>query len=155
NVVQIKHRALESRGTEKERMANPDFTITVTVNTTTTPHSLTYSGSGPGGATVSAKRHKVFRKSDLFFTSPDGDLLIQFKGTKKPFKAPHNAADVLVTADQGTNTPVLTLKNSDWGKGSPIRYTAAVAVAAGGPPFMVSEDPELEDGGGLGGGGKR
>jgi hypothetical protein len=133
-------------------MANPDFTITVTVDTTTTPHSLVYSGAGPGGSTTSAKSHKVFRRCDLFFTSPDGDLLIQFKGPKKPFQSPNNAVGVLVTAAMGATTPKLTTKNSTWGP--KIKYTAAVALPAG-PPFMLAEDPELEDGGGPGGGGKR
>ena len=127
-------------------MAN-DFTITVRVDTTTTPETLTYTGAGPGGSTNGAKSHKILREAELFFMCPDGDLLIHFKGDKKPFKNP-NAADVMVQATAGNNTPKLTVKKVRWGKR--VRYTAVVAKTAGG---MIAEDPELEDGGGGGGGG--
>jgi hypothetical protein len=56
--------------------------------------------------------------------------------------------NVIVTAPMGVNTPELTTKNNN--SPSTIRYTAVVARPVG-PPFMVSEDPELEDGGDPGG----
>jgi hypothetical protein len=92
----------------------------------------------------------VIKGCDITWNCPDGDLLIQFLGSKKPFEPPNNQANVTVSAPMGQNTtPVLRWK----GLGQPgrrIKYLVAVA-RPGGPPYGVFEDPDLEDGGGGGG----
>jgi hypothetical protein len=133
-----------------------DFTITVTVvPPLTTPgvqRTLKYAGAGPGGTTKGARHHHVFRKCDLFFKSPDGDLLIHFKnptnGNHQPFEAPYDVANPIVFAAKGDRTaPLMTKDNSAVGSSE---YTAVVALHAGGPPWLIWDDPELEDGGGGG-----
>ena len=122
-----------------------DFTITVTVDTTTNPHTLEYTGSLPptGGATNGATSHHVFNGSDLYFICPDGDLLIQFTNRASKNQRPFTNAGVnaIVQAPKGVKTPKLTLKNNT---PDTIKYTAVVARA--GTPHMVWEDPELEVG---------
>jgi len=126
----------------------PSFTITVRV----VQGALTFTGNGNGGSTNGAKSHRVFADSDLFFTCPDGDLLIHFKnpanGNHRPFLSPNTGVNTIVFAGKGATTPVLQTKNNNAVGTS--RYTAVVARHSG-PPFMVWEDPELEDGGGGGG----
>lgn len=120
-----------------------DYTITVTIDTTTTPHTLVYTGSGRGGAYNGAKSHKVHNGSDLYFICPDGDLLIQFKNPAGKNKRPFTNAGVnaIVQAAQSVRTAKLTLKNNT---PDTINYTAVVARA--GTPHMIWEDPELEVG---------
>ena len=132
------------------------FKLTVTVQPPpTTPASsrtLTFTPSGPGGSTNGSKSHRVFKNCDLFFECPDGDLLIHFKnpsgGTHRPFKSPHNSVNPIVFATKGTSTPALRTQNND--SIHTNQYTAAVAMYTGGAPFMIWEDPDLEDGGGGG-----
>lgn len=132
------------------------FTITVTVHPPpTTPansRTLKFVGSGPGGTTNGAESHRVFKKCDLFFECPDGDLLIHFKnpsgGTHRPFESPHDKVNPIVFADKGQPTPKLTTKNNN--SVHTNQYTAAVAMHTGGPPFLIWKDPDLDDGGGGG-----
>lgn len=123
----------------------PDFTITITVNTATTPPTLIYTGSGSGGATNGPKSHKVHNGNDLYFECPDGDLLIQFKNPANKNKRPFSNAGVNAIRDavQGTKTTKLSLKSGN--TPDTINYTAVVAKGAG-APLMVWEDPELEVG---------
>lgn len=126
--------------------------LTVFVRVTGNPPVLSYSSSGACGTPTGPgnRIYRVLKGCDITWNCPDGDLLIQFVGNKKPFEPPNNQADVTVGAPMGQNTtPVLKWK----GLGAPgrrVKYLVAVARSAG-PPYGVFEDPELEDGGGGGG----
>jgi len=125
-------------------MANPDFTIKVTVDRSGPKPVLKYTASGFGGFTNSAKSHGIFRDTDLNFDTDEPFLLIQFKGATLPFAS--KGAGVSVEVKGGVQNPALKTRKLAWGPTT--RYTAIVVTREG---EAIWEDPELEDGGDPGG----
>src|SRR5690242_18783404 len=117
----------------------PTSRITIAVNPDRT---LSYTQSGSGGSTNGAKSHRVFRNCDLEFFC-ESDFAIQFTLKRKPFTNNVAGEDLSVSATGGSPTSALTGKNS-WTRRT-MKYF--VAVAGQGVPPIITEDPEMEDGG--------
>ena len=123
-----------------------DFTITVTV----AGGQLKYDGAGKGGKTKGAKRHRVFPASDAFWTSPEGDVSIRFKGsTRQVFEPPNNGPikniGFFARQSPAGGPPILTPRLTVKSKATSVHSTPySVCLVKGGVPFI--EDPDFEDG---------
>ena len=129
-------------------MANPSFTIVVNLSNTSPP-TLTYGGSGPGGLTIGPKRHRIKNGCDVHWMCPQAPIFIQFTGSREIFaNSTKKGFELSVSAPANTPTPALTTKNNL------LRRSTKYFVAVASTP-MAGEDPDLEDGGGGGGNGKK